>query len=119
MSASPKVSEALLTPCSSELPSFFQHQLSLQHCPNAWHANVPNWQILLGVGDDVRTSLGEFSRLAKRILSALRDDDGQRILKNIRVLRERFEPEVVAKERAARPRPRLMYFSIAAIRSRA
>ena len=59
----------------------------------------------LGVVDDVRTSRGEFARLAKRILSALQDDDGQRMLNNIIILRERFEPEVVAMEKVSRRRP--------------
>jgi hypothetical protein len=54
----------------------------------------------LGVVDDVRTLPGNFTNLAKEILSALQDEDGQRIIQNIRVLRERFEPEVVAKEQA-------------------
>jgi hypothetical protein len=43
--------------------------------------------------------------LALNVWCDLQNDDGQRILQNIRVLRERFEPEVVAKERASRPRP--------------
>ena len=47
--------------------------------------NLPDWQ--------------------KRIWRSVQDEDGQRILQNIRVLRERFEPEVVAKEKASRPRP--------------
>jgi site-specific DNA recombinase len=59
----------------------------------------------LGVVDDVRTLRGDFAKLAKKILSALHDDDGRRILKKIRFLRERFEPEVVAKEKTSRPRP--------------
>jgi site-specific DNA recombinase len=67
--------------------------------------NYAELAILLGVVDDVRTLRGTFAKLSKRILSALLDEDGQRILKNIRVLRERFEPEVVAKEKASRPRP--------------
>jgi hypothetical protein len=33
----------------------------------------------------------------------VQDEDGQHILQNIRVLRERFEPDVVAKEKASRP----------------
>lgn len=39
--------------------------------------------------------------MAKRIWLSVQDEDGQRILQNIRVLRQCFEPEVVAKEQAA------------------
>ena len=56
----------------------------------------------LGVVDDVRTLRGNFAKLAKKILSALHDDDGRRIIQIIRVLRERFEPELVAKEKTSR-----------------
>lgn len=58
----------------------------------------------LGVGDDVRTLRGKFAKLAKRIWRNVQDEDGQRILQNIRVLRLRFEPEVVAKEKTSRSR---------------
>jgi hypothetical protein len=46
------------------------------------------------------------ARLAKKIWRDVQDEDGQHILKNIRVLRERFEPEVVAKEVASKQHPR-------------
>lgn len=59
---------------------------------------------MLGVVDDVRTLRGNFAKLAKRLLSTFQNEDGKLILHNIRVLRERFEPEVVAKEKASRPR---------------
>ncbi len=58
----------------------------------------------LGVVDDVRTLRGKFARLVKRIWRSVQDEDGQRILQNIKALRERFEPEVVAKEDALRYR---------------
>ncbi len=70
--------------------------------PVARRVTECNW---LGVVDDVRTLRGQFARMAKRIWLSVQDEDGQRILQNIRVLRERFEPEVVAKEKASRPRP--------------
>jgi len=38
------------------------------------------------------------------ITEALNSDEGREILKNIRTLRERFEPEVMAKEDAAKAR---------------
>jgi hypothetical protein len=38
------------------------------------------------------------TKLANEITQALKSDEGKEILKNIRTLRERFEPEVVAKE---------------------
>jgi hypothetical protein len=47
----------------------------------------------------------KIARLALKVWRDLQNDDGQRILQNIRVLRERFEPEVAAKEKASRPRP--------------
>jgi hypothetical protein len=59
----------------------------------------------LGVGDDVRTLRGKITRMAKGIWHQMQDEDGQRTLQNIRVLRERFEPEVVAKEKSSRPHP--------------
>jgi site-specific DNA recombinase len=60
--------------------------------------------ILLGVVDDVRTLRGKFARLAKRIWRHAQTEEGQLVLHNIKTLRKRFEPEVVAKEKASRPR---------------
>jgi DNA invertase Pin-like site-specific DNA recombinase len=72
--------------------------------PFASVRKTPDLYTVLGVVDDVRTLRGKFARLAKRIWLSVQDEDGQRILQNIRVLRDRFEPEVVAKEKASRPR---------------
>jgi hypothetical protein len=44
------------------------------------------------------------TKLANEITQALKSDEGKEILKNIRTLRERFVPEVVAKEDASRAR---------------
>jgi hypothetical protein len=60
----------------------------------------------LGVGDDVRTMRRKIARLAKTIWNSVQDEDGQHILQNIRGLRERFEPEEVAKQDAAKKHPR-------------
>jgi hypothetical protein len=59
-----------------------------------------NLAILLGVGDDVRISRGRFAGLAKTILDYAQTEEGQHVFHNIRSLRNRFEPEVVAKEHA-------------------
>jgi hypothetical protein len=66
-------------------------------------AKMAHFQVRLGVGDDVRTSRSKIARLAVKIWRDLRDEDGQRILQNIRLLRERFEPELVAKKKVSRP----------------
>jgi len=55
---------------------------------------------LLGVVDDVRISRGHFAGLAKTILDYAQTGEGLRVFHNIKTLRNRFEPEVVAKERA-------------------
>jgi hypothetical protein len=73
--------------------------------PFASVRKIPDLYTVLGVVDDVRPLRRKFARLAKRIWLSVLDEDGQRILQNIRALRERFEPEVVAKEKASRPRP--------------
>ena len=62
---------------------------------------------MLGVGDDVRTFNTKkhiVPKLVKEITEALKSDEGREILKNIRVFRQRREPEVVAKEDAAKAR---------------
>ena len=41
--------------------------------------------------------------LRKGIWRYAQTEEGQHTFKNIRLLRERFEPEVVAKEKASRP----------------
>jgi hypothetical protein len=46
------------------------------------------------------------ARLAKRIWRDLQDENGQRILQNIRVLRERFEPEGGGEGEGCAPSPR-------------
>jgi site-specific DNA recombinase len=72
--------------------------------PFASVRKIPDLYTVLGVVDDVRTSRGRFARLAKRIWRDIQDEDGQRILQNIRVLRERFEPERVAKGKLSKSR---------------
>jgi hypothetical protein len=59
----------------------------------------------LGVGDDVRILRGTFARLAKIIWRYAQTDEGKYTFKNIRFLREHWEPEVVAKEKSSRSRP--------------
>ncbi len=66
---------------------------------------MPNWQILLGVVDDVRTLRVHFAGLAKILFEYAQTEEGQCVFHNIRTLRNRFEPEVVAKEKASRSRP--------------
>jgi hypothetical protein len=58
----------------------------------------------LGVGDDVRTSRGKFARLAKIVWRYSTTEEGLHTFKNIRHLRECWEPDVVAKEKALRSR---------------
>jgi len=58
---------------------------------------------LLGVVDDVRTMPGEFAKVAQNIGNELQTEDGKVILRNIKILRERFEPETVVKRQAAFP----------------
>jgi hypothetical protein len=64
--------------------------------PASSNLNLP------GVVDDVRILRGKVARLALKVWRSVQDEDGQRILQNIRVLRQRFEPDVVAKEEAAK-----------------
>jgi len=59
----------------------------------------------LGFVDNVRR--GNFAKLASKIWRELHNEDGQRILHNIRLLRERFEPETLPTERTALTRQRL------------
>jgi hypothetical protein len=57
----------------------------------------------LGVVDDVRTyntKCDLLLRIAQKVRQSLDNEDGKQILANIRTLRGRFEPEVVAKENA-------------------
>ncbi len=54
----------------------------------------------VGVNEDVRTLSGKSAEWAQEMLRDLQTEEGQRISHNIRVLRELFEPEVVAKEHA-------------------
>jgi len=60
--------------------------------------------ILLGVVDDVRTSRCRFARWAKSISIELQGEEGKEILRNIKTIRQHFEPEVVAKEDAEKAR---------------
>jgi hypothetical protein len=68
--------------------------------PFASVRKTPDLYTVLGVGDDVRTLRGNFAGLAKTILDYAQTEEGQHVFHNIRALRNRFEPEVVAKERA-------------------
>ena len=72
--------------------------------PFASLANCSSCPRQLGVGDDVRTLRGYCARLAKKIWDDTRDEEGQRILHNIKLLRQHFEPDAVAKEEAPRSR---------------
>ncbi len=61
----------------------------------------------LGVVSDVRTNNTKHDtlmRIAHEVGQLLDNEDGKQILANIRTLRERFEPETLVKERAAKPR---------------
>jgi len=61
----------------------------------------------LGVVDDVRTNDTKrdmVMRIVHEVRQSLSDEDGKEILANIRTLRERFEPETVAKEQALKAR---------------
>src|SRR5262245_17513471 len=64
--------------------------------------NSAKLAILLGVGDDVRTSRCRFARIAKIICRYSHTEEGTIVFNNIRALRERWEPEVVARESGSR-----------------
>jgi hypothetical protein len=75
--------------------------------PFACLAKTSKTPLQLGVGDDVRTFNTKkyiVPKLVMEITQALKSDEGREILKNIRTLRQRFEPEVMAKEDAAKAR---------------
>lgn len=75
--------------------------------PFASLAKTPTVPLLLGVGDDVRTNHAKYDtlkRIVHEVRQSLDNEEGARILANIRTLRETFEPEVVAKEDAQRVR---------------
>lgn len=76
----------------------------INHSTDCNYANVA---ILLGVVDDVRTNRTKYDMLkqiAHEVRQSLDNEDGEKILANIRTLRETFEPEVVAKEDAEHAR---------------
>jgi len=56
---------------------------------------------LLGDVDDVRTIHGEFAKVAQNVISELQTEDGKTILRNIKILRERFEPETIVNNTAS------------------
>jgi hypothetical protein len=75
--------------------------------PFACLGKTSNIPFQLGVGDDVRTFNTKkhiVPKLIKEVTEALDSDEGREVLKNIRAARQLFEPEVVAKEDAARAR---------------
>ncbi|MCW2114434.1 recombinase family protein [Bradyrhizobium elkanii] len=72
--------------------------------PFALVHKTPDLRALLGVDDDVRTLHGKGAEWAQEISRELQTEDGQRILHNIRLLRQRFEPEALAKDEASRSR---------------
>ena len=76
--------------------------------PFAALTKTPTIPLHLGVVDDVRTLSSalrqEMTKLASEICQTLDDDEGRLVLNNIRVLRERFEPEVLAKEKGQKCR---------------
>ena len=79
--------------------------------PFAPFAKLSVCPLRLGVVDDVRTfplrRRRWLNQFIKEMSAVLSDDDGRRILHNIGILREHFEPEVVARERMSRsPRAR-------------
>jgi hypothetical protein len=57
--------------------------------------------------------------LAKIVLDYAQTEEGQHVFHNIRTLRERFEPEVVAKEQALKKKPRRAKVAKGAYRARA
>ena len=60
---------------------------------------------VLGVVDDVLTNKTKYDvlmQIVHEVQRPLDDDDGKRILANIKTLRERFEPKLVAKEKGRR-----------------
>ncbi|MGY4282604.1 hypothetical protein ACVWXO_001824 [Bradyrhizobium sp. LM2.7] len=52
----------------------------------------------LGVDEDVRTLKGKCAAWSQDVRRELQTEDGQRILHNIKLLREHFEPEVMVEE---------------------
>jgi site-specific DNA recombinase len=75
--------------------------------PFASLAKTTTIPLLLGVDDDVRTKHTKYDMLrqiAHEVKQSLDNEEGERILANIRTLRERFEPDAMAKEDAERAR---------------
>jgi hypothetical protein len=63
---------------------------------------------LLGIVDDVRTfntKCDEVRKLVNDVRRALDDDEGKRILKNIKILREWFDQDVLGKQTVGSSRP--------------
>lgn len=60
-----------------------------------------NW---LGVGEDIRALHGKRAEWAQGVWRVLQTEDAQHVLRNIKLLRRCFEPEVVAEEEASRSR---------------
>lgn len=56
---------------------------------------------MLGVDQDAKTLDTKRAEWAQELLRELQTEDGEHILYNIKLLRQRFEPEVVAKEKAS------------------
>jgi len=81
-------------------PPIISHQTDIS-------AKMTNFHTLLGVVQDVRTLRGKFATLAKTIWHYSQTEEGQHTFKNIRFLRERWEPEAVAKEKASRSRAKV------------
>ncbi|MGY4282600.1 hypothetical protein ACVWXO_001820 [Bradyrhizobium sp. LM2.7] len=61
-----------------------------------------NSATLLGVDEDVRTLNGKCAAWSQKVWRELQTEDGQRISHNIKLLRARFEPEILAKEEISR-----------------
>lgn len=61
-------------------------------------ARLANIHYVLGVDEDVRTLHAERARWAQEVCRELQTEEAQRILHNIRLLRQHCEPVVVAKE---------------------
>jgi len=66
---------------------------------------TPDSLTLLGVDDEVRTLKSEDAEWAQELVRELQTEEGQHVLHNIKSLRQRFEPEMVAKEEVSRARP--------------
>lgn len=85
--------------------SFCDELFSAVPPPRGWClCQIDKLSLRAGSHDDVRTLHRKRAAWAQEVWHELQTKDGQRILHNIKLLRERIEPEVPAKEEPFRSR---------------